>query len=142
MIIAVAAFVHLPSASAYEGTIILCYHDMPKEVNLDNYGSDQKSFIDTIEYFKAHGYAFISLDDLVKSKSGKMILPNKTILLTFDDGYESFYDFVYPLLAEYEIPSVLAIPSSWIEGEKPEFVKHELMNWDEIREVAPQKSTE
>ena len=56
---------------ANEGTIILCYHDVPEEVNLDIYGADQKSFINTIEYLKSHDYTFISLDDFVQSKNGK-----------------------------------------------------------------------
>ena len=136
LIITATLCVDVSSASAYEGTVILCYHDMPEEVRLDNYGVDQKSFIDAIEYFKSHGYTFISLDDLVKAKIGEITLPEKTILLTFDDAYKSFYDFVYPILAEYKIASVLAVPSSWIEGKKPELVEHELMTWVQIREVA------
>ncbi|MCK5082529.1 MAG: polysaccharide deacetylase family protein, partial [Candidatus Omnitrophica bacterium] len=93
LIITATLCVDVSSASAYEGTVILCYHDMPEEVRLDNYGVDQKSFIDAIEYFKSHGYTFISLDDLVKAKIGEITLPEKTILLTFDDAYKSFYDF-------------------------------------------------
>lgn len=140
--LAAAMLAFTPASSAYEGTIILCYHDMPKEVYLDNYGADQKSFIDTIEYFKMHGFTFISLDDLMNAKKGTKTLPEKTILLTFDDAYKSYYDFVYPVLAEYKIPSTLAVPSSWIENKKPEFVKHELMTWEEIREVANSKYVE
>lgn len=135
-VIAVALFSFTPLTSAYEGTIVLCYHDVPKEVDLDNYGADQRSFIDTIEYFKTHGYTFISLDDLIQAKNGKKNLPEKTILLTFDDAYESFYDFVYPVLKEYKISSTLAVVSSWIDGETPEYVKHKLMTWSQIREVA------
>ncbi len=43
---------------------------------------------------------------------------------------------IYPVLEEYKIPSTLAVVSSWIEKERPEYVKHALMTWDEIREVA------
>jgi len=136
IVIAIALFAFAPSLSAYEGTIVLCYHDIPKEVYLDDYGVDQRSFIDTIEYFKAHGYTFVSLDDLARSKNGESDLPAKTILLAFDDAYKSFYEFVYPVLAEYKIPSTLAVVSSWIDGEQPEYVDHTLMTWDEIREVA------
>lgn len=129
-------FTLLPSLSAYEGTIILCYHDVPKNVRLDDYGADQKSFINTIEYFKAHGYTFISLGELIEAKGGKKDLPEKTILLTFDDAYQSFYNFVYPMLAEYKISSTLAVATHWIGGGKPDSIKHNLMSWDQIREVA------
>jgi len=132
----ISLFTLLPSLSAYEGTIILCYHDVPKNVHLDNFGADQKSFINAIEYFKAHGYTFISLSDLIEAKNIDKDLPEKTILLTFDDAYQSFYKFVYPMLTEYKIPSTLAVVTSWIDGEKPDSVKHDLMSWDQIREVA------
>jgi len=134
--IAIFLFPLVTSSFAKEGTIVLCYHDVPKEVHLDNFGADQKSFINTIEYLKSHDYTFISLDDFIQSKNGKKELPEKSILLTFDDAYTSFYEFVHPMLKEYKIPSVLAVVTSWIEKEKPESVKHDLMNWDQIREVS------
>jgi len=121
---------------AYEGANILCYHDVPSEVYLDDYGVDQRSFINTIEYLKSHDYTFISLEDLIRSRNGNKSLPEKSILLTFDDAYKSFYDFVYPVLREYRIPSTLAVVTDWIEKEKPENVKHDLMSWDQIWEVA------
>jgi len=124
------------SSLAKEGTIILCYHDVPKEVYLDNFGADQKSFINTIEYLKYHDYTFISLDDFVQSENGNKELPKKSILLTFDDAYTSYYEFVHPMLKEYKIPSTLAVVTSWIGKEKPESVKHDLMSWDQIREVS------
>ncbi|MBN1870745.1 MAG: poly-beta-1,6-N-acetyl-D-glucosamine N-deacetylase PgaB [Candidatus Omnitrophica bacterium] len=134
--IAFFSFASVPLLAANEGTIVLSYHDVPKEVNLDDFGADQQSFVNTIEYFKMHGYTFISLDELVKSKKGGIVLPEKTILLTFDDAYESFYEFAYPLLAEYKIPCTLAVVSSWIEGGDTEYVKHSLMSWEQIREAA------
>ena len=116
--------------------IILCYHDIPQEVNNDKYGVDQRRFINTIEYFKAHGFDFVSLDDVLAANEGKLELPSKPILLTFDDGYLSFYDFVYPILKEYKIPSVLAVVSKWLDGSVPENMKLPLMNWEQIKEVA------
>ena len=123
-------------AFANEGTIILCYHDVPETVYLDDFGVDQRSFINTIEYLKFHDYTFISLDDLVQSRKGNKDLPEKSILLTFDDAYVSFYEFVYPMLKEYKIHSTLAVVTNWIGKEKPDYVKHDLMNWDQIREVS------
>lgn len=133
----VALFFSVATRSfAGEGTIILCYHDVPGEVYLDDYGADQQSFINTIEYLKSHGYTFISLDDFVRSKNGSGTLPEKPVLLTFDDAYASFYDFVYPMLGEYKIPSALAVVTGWIGAQRPEYVKHDLMSWDQIREVS------
>ena len=37
------------------------------------------------------------------------------MLLTFDDGYSSFYKLVFPLLRAYKYPATLAIVGSWME---------------------------
>jgi biofilm PGA synthesis lipoprotein PgaB len=128
-----------PGGYAFEpsqGLIVLCYHDIPDVVTLDDFGVDQKSFINTIEYFRAHEYTFVSLDDLITANRTGEPLPQRSIMLTFDDGFRTFYDFVYPLLKEYKIPSTLAIVTSWIDGPVPKDVKHPLMTWEQIKEVS------
>ncbi|MBF0503821.1 MAG: poly-beta-1,6-N-acetyl-D-glucosamine N-deacetylase PgaB [Candidatus Omnitrophica bacterium] len=115
--------------------IVLCYHDIPKDVNLDNYAVDEGTFIQTIEYFRMHNFHFVSLDDLIQAQTGIKALPSKPVLLTFDDGYATFYDFVFPLLKEYKIPSLLAVVSGWLD-KKPLVVRQKLMTWDQLKEVA------
>jgi len=115
--------------------LVLCYHDIPKEVNFDKFGVDQETFVQTIEYFRTHGYHFIGVDDLIAARDGIKPLPEKAILLTFDDAYRTYYDFVYPLLTQYQYPSVLGVVSSWID-KRPEYVKNDLMTWEQLSEVS------
>ena len=115
--------------------MVLCYHDIPKQVNLDNYGVDQESFTHHIEYLRNHGYKFISLDDIIKANKMNTPLPEKSVLLTFDDAYLSFYDFVYPLLKLYGYPCLLAVETEWIDRPDPT-IKIPLMSWEQIKEVA------
>ena len=115
--------------------IVLCYHDIPKKVNLDYFAVDQETFINTIEYFRMHHFHFVSLDDVIQAENGKKDLPSKAILLTFDDAYATYYDFVFPLLKEYKIPSVLAVVSGWLD-KRPFLVRQKLMTWDQVKEVA------
>ncbi len=115
--------------------VILCYHDIPKRLSLDKYGVDRASFVRTIEYFRTHGYHFVGIDDILAAREGKTPLPDKAILLTFDDAYVSFYEFVFPLLEHYRIPSVLSVVSSWVD-DKPPDVFHDIMSWPQLAEVA------
>jgi len=124
----------LPDAS--ERFLVLCYHDVPKVIeHNDRYAVDRRTFIETIEYLRAHDYHFIGIDDVMAAREGRRPLPERSVLLTFDDGYASFYDFVFPLLRQYGYPSVLAVVSGWID-QKPSNVKQELMTWEQLREVA------
>lgn len=42
-------------------------------------------------------------------------LPEKPILLTFDDGYESFAVYAFPLLEEFGYPAVYSVIGSWAD---------------------------
>ena len=128
------------NASAQESKIkddliVLCYHDIPKEVYLNNFGVDQETFVSTIEYFRVHHFHFVSLEDVIQAEHGTKALPSKAVLLTFDDAYATYYDFVLPLLQEYQIPSVLAVVSGWLD-KTPFLVRQKLMTWDQAKEVA------
>lgn len=121
--------------------LVLCYHDIPKEVHFDDYGVDQESFVQQLEYLHTHGYHFISVDDIINAHEGRKPLPEKAVLLTFDDGYLSFYESVFPLLKLYRYPCVLAVETRWV-GEPDPDIKAPLMNWEQLKEVAKSKLVE
>lgn len=52
------------------------------------------------------GYTFITTKDLADVLDGKARLPDKPIILTFDDGYGDFYTDVFPLLKKYNVRAV------------------------------------
>lgn len=119
----------------HERLLVLCYHDVPKVVEQDLFAVDRQTFVETIEYLRSHDYRVISLDDVIAAHEGRRPLPERAVLLTFDDGYASFYEFVYPVLRQYGYPAVLAIVSSWIDQPPPN-VTQRLMTWEQLREVA------
>lgn len=107
-----------PAGQAFE---VLSYHDVKDSVDGDLEQEDTtistKNMSRHFAWLQAHGYHPISIDDLLDAKSGKKALPQKAILLTFDDGYESFYSRVYPLLKLYKFPAVAALVGSWLQVE-------------------------
>jgi len=70
-------------------------------------------------------------------------LPDKAVLLSFDDGYESMYTRVFPLLKLYHFPAVLALVSSWMETapgknlgyDDTQFTRDNLLSWKQVREM-------
>lgn len=59
-----------------------------------------------LSYLSTHNYHVITLDELSNALDGKETLPPNPIILTFDDGYQSFYDNAYPLLKKYQMKAV------------------------------------
>lgn len=59
-----------------------------------------------LSYLLTHNYHPISLDELSSALDGRDVLPVNPIVLTFDDGYQSFYDNAFPLLKKYHMKAV------------------------------------
>jgi biofilm PGA synthesis lipoprotein PgaB len=134
--VAMAIALMVSSAHAAESFITLCYHDIP-ETPVEKDDISQKDFINQIEYLRTHGFTFVSPADVLAASRGAKALPDKAVMLTFDDAYESFYRFVYPALRLYNIPAVLSVVTSWIDNpETSAYKTKRFMGWPQIREVA------
>lgn len=59
-----------------------------------------------LKYLKSNDYTVVTLDDLYRDLQGQTRLPEKSVILTFDDGYRDFYTDAYPLLKKYQIKAL------------------------------------
>ncbi len=95
------------------------------------------------EWLALHGFQPISIDHLVAAERGGAPLPDKAVLLTFDDGLRSVYTQVFPLLKMYGFPAVVAPVTSWIEDDLPDGVsydggtlyKKDFLTWKQMKEM-------
>ena len=69
----------------------------------------------------ARHYNAVHLDDLVAAHRGEKQLPQRAILLTFDDGYLDFADQAWPILKSFGLPAVLFVPTSFPDTPGPGF---------------------
>ncbi|WP_018625014.1 poly-beta-1,6-N-acetyl-D-glucosamine N-deacetylase PgaB [Kangiella aquimarina] len=123
----------------------LCYHDVkPHGLTLqqtDEGTVTTRHLVEHFEWLKDNGYTVVSLDEIIKAKSGQQSLPEKAVLLTFDDGYKSFYTQIFPLLKLYNYPATFAVVTSWIESEEPvnyggvKKPADDFLSWQQIREM-------
>ncbi len=60
------------------------------------------------------GYTFMTNAELSDALSGKIPLPVKPVVLTFDDGYRDFYTDVYPILKKYHVKATVYIISGFL----------------------------
>ena len=96
---------------------VLCFHDIVQEMTMASEPDDVSAdnLINYFSWLKANGYNVISIQDVVNANNGGKTLPEKAIVLTFDDGYKSFYTYALPLLKAFNYPATLAIVGSWLE---------------------------
>ena len=126
---------------------ILTYHDVqddPRSQRVaDAMTVSSAELVSQFAWLQAHGYTVIGLDDLESALAGRRPLPDKAVMLTFDDGYRSMYTRVYPLLKLFQYPAIVAPMVSWIEasGERVQYGRHTVprsvfLSWQQLREMA------
>jgi len=88
-------------------------------------------FDEQLAYLKSAGYTTISLNDLVRALTVGAPLPERPIVLTFDDGYRDAYEHAYPLLTKYGYAGTFFLITSYIDQGHPEY-----LTWPQVSEMA------
>lgn len=84
-----------------------------------------------MNWLKTNGYETISLYDLIYALNiGWPPLPDKPIILTFDDGYVDNYEFAFPILQELGYTGTFFILTDVTDRNEPAY-----MTWDMLREM-------
>lgn len=95
---------------------IIMYHSLLKDTSLQNdYTISPKLFEDDLKYLKDNNYTSITVEDLIDYVYNDKNLPEKCIMLTFDDGYYNNYYYAFPLLKKYEYKAVISPIASMTE---------------------------
>lgn len=95
---------------------IIMYHSLLKDTSLQNdYTVSPELFEDDLKYLKDNNYNTINVNDLIDYVYNDKALPEKCIMLTFDDGYYNNYYYAFPLLKKYECKAVISPIASMTE---------------------------
>lgn len=91
---------------------VLMYHHMLSKTDQSRYATNdivtfKEEFEKQLQWLKSEGYQSISPEQLVAWYYDGAALPEKSVMLTFDDGYMSNYIYAYPLLKEYGFTAVI-----------------------------------
>lgn len=85
---------------------VLTYHGVVDEVK------DKKSVDISVDYFEKqmkwlsdNHYKTITMDEFYNWKKGKIKLPRKSVMITFDDGWKNTYTKALPIMEKYKIVS-------------------------------------
>jgi peptidoglycan/xylan/chitin deacetylase (PgdA/CDA1 family) len=83
-----------------------------------------------LAWLQSQGYESITLTDLVYHLSRGWPLPDKPVILTFDDGYRDNYTNAFPLLQEYGYTGTFFLVTGPIDFENPDY-----LTWDMVEEM-------
>ncbi len=110
---------------------VIMYHDIraKKEVFFD---VTPQEFEAALQNIQQQGLTPISVDQLLTHLRTGLPLPEKPILLTFDDGYAGQYEFVYRLLKKYQYPGMFSIYTDKLDKK----LGRPGITWEQLKEMA------
>ena len=107
---------------------VLMYHHIIREGEpYNDWMVTDVRFREDLEWLAGHGYATVLPGELAAGEP----LPERAVMLTFDDGYRSNYELAYPLLQEYQAKAVISVIGAYVQQEDPFY-----LTWDMCREMS------
>lgn len=93
---------------------VLLYHHILTQEEIDKYNWGDNASVLSLETFEKHmdyldenGFYTATIDELQSFLDGEIILPEKTVVITFDDGYLSNALYAYPILQKYNFRATM-----------------------------------
>jgi peptidoglycan/xylan/chitin deacetylase (PgdA/CDA1 family) len=116
---------------------IIQYQNVSKHPDAYRLWLSTDSFQKQIEYLTANNFQPLSMDDaILYMKRKKSIENGRPISLTFDNGYQEFYENVFPILTQNQYPATLLIsPSNVGKSTTVGTLEVDYLSWDTLKEL-------
>lgn len=110
----------VPMKNDNDGVPVIMYHSVS-----DNAASSQfaplritnQNFDSQMKYLKDNNFTTLTMDEINDFLTNNKPIPQKSIVLTFDDGYEDNYTNVYPVLKKYGFKATIFVVADAIDKE-------------------------
>lgn len=141
LLLCLGAMITAGAATAEEEVEIpvVMYHALLKDTSrLGKYVISPAEFESDLVYLEEHGYHTLLMEDLIAYTQGGK-LPEKPILLTFDDGYYNNYLYAFQIAKEHNVKFVISPIAYWSDqysGSSEENAYYSHATWKELREMA------
>lgn len=120
----------LLTAGRVQALVVLQYHHVSTSTPAATSVSPAR-FAEHMAAVKQSGYQVLSLAEVAGALRAGGALPDKAVLITFDDAYDSIYHQALPVLKSYGWPFVVFVSSAPVDQKV-----RDMMNWDQLRALA------
>lgn len=118
---------------------IIMYHSVLKDTSkTGKYVVTPDTVQNDIKYLKENGYTFVSAQEVIDYSKHCIPLPEKPVMLTFDDGHYNFANYVVPILEQNGAKAIVSIVGSYADEFSDSNIKnisYGYMRWSEIYDM-------
>lgn len=118
---------------------IIMYHGLLKESSLQGpYVISPDDFERDLLYLQKKGYTAVLMKDVIDYVKNGTPLPEKPVVLTFDDGYYNSYYYAYPLMQKYHMKMILSpigYYTDFFTNGDADHPNYSYCTWNEIHEM-------
>ena len=118
------------SESSDSRAVILVYHHIDTATPTSTSVTPERFSIH-LDLLAAGGYRVIPLADMVEALRTGKALPDRAVVLTFDDAYRSVYTEAFPRLRHRGWPFTVFVDTDAVDGRHAN-----TMSWNQLREIA------
>jgi peptidoglycan/xylan/chitin deacetylase (PgdA/CDA1 family) len=119
---------------------ILMYHSILRDPRkADTYIATEDQFKKDLMYLKENGYETVVVKDLIDYVNELGPLPEKPVMITFDDGHYNTLYYALPILEELDMKAVLSIVGSYADAatQNPDpNPNYGYLSWDDVRSLS------
>ncbi|SFX98135.1 polysaccharide deacetylase family protein [Ruminococcus sp. XPD3002] len=93
---------------------------------------------DDLRYLRENGYTAVSAQQLVDYTRGRGELPEKSVMITLDDGFYNNLSEVLPLLEKYDMRAVVSVVGSYTDKDAPldpHIPVYSYLTWEDVNEL-------
>ncbi len=116
---------------------VLMYHGvLEDESRSGKYIISTQTLREDLAYLYARGYSSVTVADLIAYVSGKGDLPEKPVMITFDDGFLNNAVLAVPVLEEFSYRAVFSVVGAYADqfsAGDDHNVRYAYLTWDDIR---------
>ena len=118
---------------------IVMYHQLTENPQKSGkYVLTLEQFEKDLQYLQSKGYQSVSIGQLLDFSQGKGDITEKSVMITFDDGNETLYEYALPLLEKYGFTAVGFVVGAFADY-YTQINDHNLgyscLNWSQIKEM-------
>jgi GT2 family glycosyltransferase/peptidoglycan/xylan/chitin deacetylase (PgdA/CDA1 family) len=123
---------------------ILLYHSISTSTNprFKRWAVSAEMFNQHLSYLSQNRFTSITVTDLIKARTHSNVkLPERPVVLTFDDAYADFYENAFPALRRHGCVATLYVPTAyvggtcgWLQGDGE--VPRQMVTWSQLAEVS------